>query len=249
MSIGFVRSAMQPLAAMADWAPGDVFRLLTHASRQRPTKVSRAHGVINLDEIRLEPLPTKPDHYIAHVYSADDQQHVVLAAGPVTVAQVRLLATRLMRMNWREHLVTLILDDLDPLEMRATLTEAVAAMQLHTPQTGREGSKAILAMRGVLGDIEGRAHRWHTAMARTNFKDLMKAAESQPQIVERPGGEEVFILGRTVFNSLAKPKSAFDIVAAFSSNPTKPRRLKLAPRPAARDPLKLGKVAVAKQQA
>lgn len=226
MTISFIRPAVHSLVTLAAVAPDAVFRALTAVARERP---SRSVGY--LDEIHLWRMNEPPSYAVAFSYVEDT--HIVLGVGrDLMEERVRSVMYRLTKFNWRDHLITLDLDHLDPLEMRAVLNEALSVSESEP--------RVILPKTDMMTFIEEQADRWRTGGARTNFKGLLEAAELRPQIVERPGGEEVFVLGRGVLKSLTKPRSALDIVAAFAADPMPLPALKLAPRPAPRPPLRIG---------
>ena len=63
--------------------------------------------------------------------------------------------------------------------------------------------------------VSGR--RWISKAARENFKGLMDAALTQPQVVER-GDDEIVVISRRLLESYANPKSASSIFNSFSTN-------------------------------
>jgi hypothetical protein len=234
MAISFIRPAVHSLVMLAAVAPDSVFRALTGVASERPRR-----PVGDLDEIHFWRMDEPRSYSVAFSYSKDT--HIVLDVGrDLTPEHVRSFARRLTKLNWRDHLITLDLDHLSPLEMRALLNESLSVSEL---DPGSTRSLGAVTRSDMLTFIEEQAHRWRTGGARMNFKGLLEAAELRPQIVERPGGEEVFVLGRGVLASLTKPRSALDIVAAFAADPMPLPALRLSPRPAAPPALRIGAAA------
>jgi hypothetical protein len=73
-------------------------------------------------------------------------------------------------------------------------------------------------------DIVASAKRWMSTVARENFKEIMDAAVTQPQVLER-GDEEIVIISKRLLSTYANPKSAAEIVESFRRDPVKARPL------------------------
>jgi hypothetical protein len=83
------------------------------------------------------------------------------------------------------------------------------------------------------------ARRWRIPQARRDFKDVLQAASTAPQVLERDG-QEVLMIDRDLLERFEQPLSGADLAARFAANRLAPLTLATEP-PADTEPaIRLG---------
>ncbi len=229
MSIGLVRSA---LPTIVDWAATDSSEVLSTLIevQERATKSQKT----GLNAIEIIPFKSNPQHAIG--YAIDQGMPVVIAADiDLAKAAVQQIAARLLKVNWREHLLKMDIRDIDANDLYATLTDVTGFSNTQGTAYWRHrrfASSLIVDKLSLYSD------KWKTGQARHDFRALMEAATARPQLVDRPGGERIFVVSESILDGFAEPLNAQQIVAAFAE-PEYDMSMELAPRTAPRPALDL----------
>lgn len=229
MQIAFVPSAVPAIADWAQASPDRVWDAITRAqgSAKKAAATGKIDGIelLHIDEAARKSIAVGFDAGMAIVFAA--QQGLILEVA-------ERLASRLSRTNWTQHLLCLDTVGLEANEFLSTLTDVVGAIDLTEPITARfAGAMPMPAVDQFIDQIGIHARPWKTSDARGDFKGLMEAASDRPQMVDRPGGEEVYIMSKRVMEAYSHPKSAAELVKAFA-HPSMDLTLPIQARPAPR---------------
>lgn len=234
MQIAFVTSAVP---AIADWAQANPDRvwdamIKAQGSTTKAAKTGKIESIqlLHIDEATRKSMAVGFDAGMAVVFAA--QQGLIMEVA-------ERLAARLSRTNWTQHLLCLDMAGLEAGEFVSTLTDVVGAIDLTEPVTARfAGTMPMPDVDQFIDQIGVHARPWKTSDARGDFKGLMQAASDRPQKVDRPGGEEVYVMSKRVMEAYSHPKSAAELVKAFA-HPSMDLTLPIKPRPAPRGKVQL----------
>jgi hypothetical protein len=216
--VSFLRPAMVELA---DFARHDALAISDslQAIARRPSHDRRM-------SVKFAALAGGPAQ-VAYLDTGDNT--VILSAGQSADEATRRYAC-LSRVNWKDHLIRINFDGLLPEEITNTVLDAIKTLDvLFAPNFvfNPHSEGPYLALAGILDE---EAKTWASTDARQNFKELMTNAVLNPQRIERPGGDDVYVLSRHFLES--SRSGAMEHLLRLGGDRTLQPIEHLAPRPA-----------------